>query len=91
MVRLRGVFCALWTPTDAEGEVLWNELERHVDFLVAAGIHGFMALGSTAEFPHLSLNQRKQILKRLVRRRAMHETRRPKPSIRQVMRESPPE
>ena len=69
MVRLRGVFCALWTPTDAEGDVLWNELERHVDFLVGAGIHGFMALGSTAEFPHLSINQRKQILKRLVRRR----------------------
>src|SRR5687768_13980388 len=69
MVKLKGVFCALWTPVDPDGEVLWEELERHVDFLVGAGIHGFMALGSTAEFPHLSINQRKQILKRLLRRK----------------------
>lgn len=69
MQKLKGVFCALWTPTDASGEVLWTELDKHVDFLIAAGIHGFMALGSTAEFPHLSITQRKQILKRLVRRK----------------------
>ena len=36
MHKLRGVFCALWTPTDASGEVLWTELEKHVDFLIAA-------------------------------------------------------
>ena len=59
----------MWTPTDSEGEVLWTELDRHIDFLIGAGIHGFMALGSTAEFPHLSLNQRKQILKRIIRRK----------------------
>ena len=62
MNKLKGVFWALWTPTDSEGEVLWTELDRHVDFLIGAGIHGFMALGSTAEFPHQSLNQCKQIL-----------------------------
>ncbi|HEX7858928.1 MAG TPA: dihydrodipicolinate synthase family protein [Verrucomicrobiae bacterium] len=69
MVKLKGVFCAHWTPVDPDGEVLWEDFERHVDFLVAAGLHGFMALGSTAEFPHLSINQRKQILKRLLRRK----------------------
>ncbi|MGZ8921318.1 MAG: dihydrodipicolinate synthase family protein [Limisphaerales bacterium] len=67
--KFKGVFCAHWTPTDSEGEVLWHTLERHVDFLIAAGVKGFMALGSTAEFPHLSMNQRKQILKRLMRRK----------------------
>lgn len=69
MHKLRGVFCALWTPADAKGEVLWDDLEKHVDFLIGAGIHGFMALGSTAEFPHLSIAQRKQILKRIIRRK----------------------
>ncbi|HVK59530.1 MAG TPA: dihydrodipicolinate synthase family protein [Candidatus Kapabacteria bacterium] len=69
MQKLKGVFCALWTPADSDGEVLWPELEKHVDFLISAGIHGFMALGSTAEFPHLSITQRKQILKRLTRRK----------------------
>ena len=65
MHHLSGVFCALWTPTDPAGEILWSGLNRHINSLTAAGIHGFMALGSTAEFPHLTLEQRKQILARL--------------------------
>ena len=65
--KLSGVFCALWTPTGPAGEILWPELERHLAFLVDAKIDGFMALGSTAEFPHLTLPQRKEILERLAR------------------------
>lgn len=67
MHTLSGVFCALWTPTDQSGAVLWPALERNLKFIVDSGIHGFMALGSTAEFPHLSIPQRKEILERVVR------------------------
>src|SRR5688572_22076396 len=67
MHTLSGVFCALWTPTDQSGAVLWPALERNLKFIVDSGIHGFMALGSTAEFPHLSITQRKEILERVVR------------------------
>jgi dihydrodipicolinate synthase/N-acetylneuraminate lyase len=67
MHSLSGVFCALWTPTDQSGAVLWSALERNLKFIVDSGIHGFMALGSTAEFPHLSVAQRKEILERVVR------------------------
>jgi dihydrodipicolinate synthase/N-acetylneuraminate lyase len=67
MHTLSGVFCALWTPTDRSGAVLWPALERNLKFIVDSGIHGFMALGSTAEFPHLSIAQRKEILLRIVR------------------------
>ena len=67
MHTLSGVFCALWTPTDQSGAVLWPALERNIKFIVDSGIHGFMALGSTAEFPHLSIAQRKEILARVVR------------------------
>jgi dihydrodipicolinate synthase/N-acetylneuraminate lyase len=67
MHTLSGVFCALWTPTDRHGGVLWPALERNLQFVVDSGIHGFMALGSTAEFPHLSITQRKEILARIVR------------------------
>jgi dihydrodipicolinate synthase/N-acetylneuraminate lyase len=67
MHTLCGVFCALWTPTGQSGAVLWPALERNLKFIVDSGIHGFMALGSTAEFPHLSVVQRKEILARLVR------------------------
>jgi dihydrodipicolinate synthase/N-acetylneuraminate lyase len=67
MHSLSGVFCALWTPTNRDGAILWPALERNLEFITGAGIHGFMALGSTAEFPHLSVGQRKEILERIVR------------------------
>lgn len=67
MHTLSGVFCALWTPTDESGAVLWPALERNLKFIADSGVHGFMALGSTAEFPHLSIMQRKEILARVVR------------------------
>lgn len=67
MHSLSGVFCALWTPTDQAGAVLWPAFDRNLEFIVGSGIHGIMALGSTAEFPHLSIAQRKEILERVVR------------------------
>src|SRR5688572_18653763 len=67
MHTLSGVFCALWTPTDRTGAVLQPALERNLKFLVDSGIHGFMALGSTAEFPHLTIPERKELLERIVR------------------------
>jgi 4-hydroxy-tetrahydrodipicolinate synthase len=67
MRPLSGIFCAFWTPTDERGELLWPQIDRHLQFILDAGVHGFMAAGSTAEFPQLSIPQRKQILERLVR------------------------
>jgi dihydrodipicolinate synthase/N-acetylneuraminate lyase len=67
MHTLAGVFCALWTPTDRSGAVLWPALEHNLKFVTDSGIHGFMALGSTAEFPHLTIPQRKEILARIAR------------------------
>jgi 4-hydroxy-tetrahydrodipicolinate synthase len=67
MQKLAGIFCAFWTPTDRNGEILWPVIDQNLQFIIDSGIHGFMALGSTAEFPHLTLDQRKEILQRLVR------------------------
>ena len=67
MQKLSGVFCAFWTPTDSGGEILWPALEHNLDFVLRSGIHGFMALGTTGEYLHLSFEQRKQIVERLVR------------------------
>ncbi|HEV8543112.1 MAG TPA: dihydrodipicolinate synthase family protein [Verrucomicrobiae bacterium] len=64
MEPLSGVFCALWIPTDSRGEVIWSALEKHLEWLLASGVHGVMALGSTGEFPHLSLAQRKAVLEK---------------------------
>jgi len=66
MERLEGVYCALWTPTDQNGEVLWGSFERHLGFVLKSGVHGIMALGSTGEFPHLTITQRKELLARII-------------------------
>lgn len=65
MRKLSGVFCAFWTATDASGELIEPAIERHLKFLVTAGINGFMALGSTAEFPHLNVTRRKRVLEKI--------------------------
>jgi 4-hydroxy-tetrahydrodipicolinate synthase len=67
MDRFKGVFCALWTPTDDKGAILWEELERHLSFVLGTGVTGIMALGSTGEFLHLDIAARKALLQRIVR------------------------
>ncbi len=67
MEPLSGIFCALWIPTDDHGGVIWPALEQHLNWVLDSGVRGVMALGSTGEFPHLSLAQRKGILEKTVR------------------------
>lgn len=62
LVPRRGILAALWLPTDASGQLLRNELARHLAFLKNSGIHGVLALGSTGEFPQFTLGQRKEAL-----------------------------
>lgn len=61
-VPQEGVFAALWLPTDAEGNLLRDELAQNLAFLKKHGVNGVLALGSTGEFPHLDLEQRKRAL-----------------------------
>jgi dihydrodipicolinate synthase/N-acetylneuraminate lyase len=57
-----GIFSAQWIPTDASGRVARASLAAHLDFERRAGISGVLALGSTGEFPHFTLDERKAIL-----------------------------
>ncbi len=60
--RLGGIFPALPTPLKASGEVDIQGLEKLVDYVVGAGVHGLWVLGSTSEFPALSCAERKLVL-----------------------------
>ena len=60
--RRDGIFAALWTPTDAGGNLLEKELKTNVRFVTRNGVHGLMALGSTGEFLKLDLPQRRRLL-----------------------------
>jgi 4-hydroxy-tetrahydrodipicolinate synthase len=63
--RLAGVFPAVWTPTDPACSLLISELRANLDFLKSHGVHGFMALGSTGEFPLLDPRTRRQVLEEI--------------------------
>ena len=62
LLRWEGIFVALWTPTDADGQLLETELQANLQFLMRQGVQGIMALGSTGEFLQLELPQRKRVL-----------------------------
>ena len=61
-VPRKGVLAALWLPTDADGLILRDDLAKNLTFLKAHQISGVLALGSTGEFPHFDLDQRKRAL-----------------------------
>ena len=58
----KGIFSAQWIPTDPEGRINRASLASHLAFEKRAGINGVLALGSTGEFPHFSVEERKQTL-----------------------------
>ncbi|MBP7143226.1 MAG: dihydrodipicolinate synthase family protein, partial [Opitutaceae bacterium] len=58
----KGIYSALWIPTDASGVIDRGALAALIDFERARGIHGILALGSTGEFPQFSVEERKAAL-----------------------------
>src|SRR5205809_679680 len=59
---LKGIIPAVWTPTDADGNLLKEALRKNIEAMLAAGVDGLLVLGSTGEFIHLGVEQRKEIL-----------------------------
>lgn len=57
-----GIYSAQWIPTDASGRLLRTSLARHLAYERQRGISGLLVLGSTGEFPHFTLAERKQVL-----------------------------
>lgn len=57
-----GIYSAQWIPTDALGRVDRASLAAHLEFERRHGISGVLALGSTGEFPHFTVDERKAVL-----------------------------
>jgi dihydrodipicolinate synthase/N-acetylneuraminate lyase len=60
-----GIYSAQWLPTDSLGRLDRASLATHLAFEQRAGIAGVLALGSTGEFPHFALDERKAALETL--------------------------
>lgn len=63
----RGTYTALVTPF-RDGAVDYAALERLIDAQIAAGIDGLVAIGTTAESPTLSHEERDEITRLILRR-----------------------
>lgn len=59
---LNGVFTALATPLNASGAIDYPALERLLAAQLNAGVHGVVLLGTTAETPTLTPEEKKQLL-----------------------------
>lgn len=59
--QLSGIFAAVSTPFDKDGEVDEHALRNHVDFLIDNGLHGLVPCGSTGEFASMTLDERKRV------------------------------
>jgi 4-hydroxy-tetrahydrodipicolinate synthase len=52
--KFKGIFAAVWTPTDREGRLLEEVFAENIRFVQQRGVHGLMILGTTGEFPFLT-------------------------------------
>ncbi|MBT8040230.1 MAG: dihydrodipicolinate synthase family protein [Xanthomonadales bacterium] len=59
----RGVFPALTTKFNANGEIDWDSMARHLEFQLEAGVHGLIVLGSLGENSTLSMDEKLDIVR----------------------------
>ncbi len=61
-MKLQGVFVAITTPFTRKGIVDEPALKKHLEWLAAAGVHGFVPAGTTGEGSVLSREERKIVI-----------------------------
>jgi 4-hydroxy-tetrahydrodipicolinate synthase len=66
--ELVGVFAALPTPFDSDGNPLWEALEALVDFGLDRGLKGLCLGGATGEYDACSVEHRLEMFQRVARR-----------------------
>ena len=65
--RFTGVIPPVVTPFTAEGEVDLDSLDKVVEHLIAGGVDGLFALGSSGEVAYLTDAQREAVIERVVK------------------------
>jgi len=62
MDKWRGVFAVMFTPFHEDESLDEQCLRKHIDFLIAEGVHGIICTGSTGEFASLSHEERLRVV-----------------------------
>lgn len=66
--RLRGMGVAMTTPFNNDETIDYDTLDFHIDYLIDSGADYIVALGTTAETPTLSRDEKKELEKRILDR-----------------------
>ena len=61
--EFKGIFCPNIVIFDRDDRINYGEMERYVNWLIEAGIHGLYPNGSTGEFVRLSRDERKEVVR----------------------------
>ena len=61
--EFKGIFCPNIVIFDSDDRINYAEMERYVNWLIEAGIHGLYPNGSTGEFVRLSSDERKEVVR----------------------------
>jgi 4-hydroxy-tetrahydrodipicolinate synthase len=67
-MKLEGLFAAVATPIDNDGQFDGPTFDRLVDFLLAAGVDGICVGGATGEYPHFEVSDRIAVIRRAAQR-----------------------
>lgn len=61
-MKLRGIIPPVVTPMTADQDVDLPGLRKHIDFMLAKGVHGIFVLGTTGEFYALDDTEKQTIV-----------------------------
>lgn len=70
MNKFHGIFPALLTPFDKNGEINYSALKKLVRFNLDKGVNGFYVCGSTSEAFLMSMDERKKVLETVLEENA---------------------
>ena len=65
--EIRGIICPVVTPMTEDGAVNYKELENQVERLIENGIHGVFAAGTNGEGYILTLEEKKNVIRTVIR------------------------
>lgn len=61
MATLHGIIPIVYTPFDADGAIIEEDVRRLVDYLIEAGVHGLAAVGGASEALKLTTDERRRL------------------------------
>ena len=66
--KFKGLGIALITPFKADGSIDWEALDRLVEYQLKGGADYLCIMGTTAETPTLTVQEKRMLKERLVQR-----------------------